>query len=88
MKCQVSAKVLKDTVPFLPKKSALSFPKDHSEMVPIERRSFLLSFPGVLYSSAHVNNYSHYNWSKPERAEVESERITVLSMGGRRTASC
>ncbi|GFT41433.1 CCHC-type domain-containing protein [Trichonephila clavipes] len=52
--------------PFLPKSLPSHFPKDHSGMVPIERRSFLLSFPGVLYSSAHVNNYSHYSCTKPE----------------------
>ncbi|GFU35805.1 transposable element Tcb1 transposase [Trichonephila clavipes] len=51
--------------PFLPKSLPSHFPKDHSGMEPIERRSFLLSFPGVLYSSAHVNNYSHYSWTKP-----------------------
>ncbi|GFV66021.1 DUF5641 domain-containing protein [Trichonephila clavipes] len=52
--------------PFLPKSLPSHFPKDHSGMVTIERRSFLLSFPGVLYSSTHVNNYSHYSWTKPE----------------------
>ncbi|GFV47817.1 hypothetical protein TNCV_1329431 [Trichonephila clavipes] len=52
--------------PFLPKSLPSHFPKDNSGMVPIERRSFLLSFPGVLYSSTHVNNYSHYSWTKPE----------------------
>ncbi|GFX51314.1 pre-mRNA-processing factor 40 homolog A [Trichonephila clavipes] len=52
--------------PFFPKSLPSHFPKDHSGMVPIERRSFLSSFPGVLYSSAHVNNYSHYSWTKPE----------------------
>ncbi|GFU38064.1 RNase H domain-containing protein [Trichonephila clavipes] len=60
--------------PFLPKSLPSHFPKDHSGMVLIERRSFLLSFPGVLYSSAHVNNYSHYSWTKPEGQKTAEQQ--------------
>ncbi|GFX59273.1 hypothetical protein TNCV_4216891 [Trichonephila clavipes] len=78
MKCQVSAKVL-DTRSIFCQKVCPSHFKDYSGMVPIDRRSFLLSFPrSSLQFRANVNNYSHYSWTKPEGVEVESERITAL----------
>ncbi|GFU70307.1 hypothetical protein TNCV_2106461 [Trichonephila clavipes] len=67
--------------PFLPKSLPSHFPKDHSGMVPIERRSFLLSFPELssdLFSVCGLAIHQNDHQARRRFVEWDQNEIAVV----------